>query len=133
MAAAAVQAHPEMSDRAIAAKVGVASNTVRAARQATEQDCPVEPRIGLDGKTRRVPTPKAPRDPLQIDPLDGLGGGPGHLVDTSVSTEPRQVKKNGTPSPRRSSPQVDIRQPHVLERVLSSTWCVVCVTDVYWV
>jgi hypothetical protein len=40
------------SDRAIADEIGVASNTVRRARQETSA---VEPRAGKDGKVRRLP------------------------------------------------------------------------------
>jgi hypothetical protein len=60
-AAAAIAANPNKSDRAIAAEIGVAPNTVRAARQATAQDCAVDERIGLDGKSRKLPQ-RAPRD-----------------------------------------------------------------------
>lgn len=79
VAAAAVRAHPEMSDRAIAKSVGVSQPTVSGARKATERNLSVdepsvvEPpkRIGLDGKERRVPSP-TPRiakfDPATSDP-----------------------------------------------------------------
>jgi hypothetical protein len=53
-AAAAIAAHPEMSDRAIAAEIGVHKNTVARAREATGPDGPVE-RVGLDGKVRKLP------------------------------------------------------------------------------
>jgi hypothetical protein len=50
----AVTHHPEKSDRAIAKEIGVAPNTVKAARpKSTAQNCTV--REGLDGKTRRMP------------------------------------------------------------------------------
>lgn len=57
-AAAAIAANPQMSDRAIAQQIGVSQPTVSRARRATETDVSVEdePRIGLDGKTRRLPT-----------------------------------------------------------------------------
>jgi hypothetical protein len=56
-AAAAVANNPEKSDRAIAADIGVAKNTVRAARQELVNTDQLEdgPRIGLDGKTRKLP------------------------------------------------------------------------------
>jgi hypothetical protein len=57
-AAEAVAANPQKSDRAIAAELGVSHPTVAKARdQATGNNLPVddEPRIGLDGKTRRMP------------------------------------------------------------------------------
>jgi hypothetical protein len=51
----AVVADPEKSDRAIAAAIGVAPNTVKAAR-ATVQNCAVGAvRIGRDGRTRGMP------------------------------------------------------------------------------
>jgi hypothetical protein len=45
------------SDRAIAEQIGVGKDTVRRARQSTGAYAPVddEPRIGLDGKARRMP------------------------------------------------------------------------------
>src|SRR5262249_2521660 len=64
-AAKAVAANPEKSDRALAAEIGVGSNTVRRARQSTAPSgavAPVDSRIGLDGKTRRMPK-KANDDP----------------------------------------------------------------------
>jgi hypothetical protein len=54
-AAKAVAAHPKLSDRAIAEKIGVAPNTVRKAR-ATAQTCAVEKRTGRDGKARKLPS-----------------------------------------------------------------------------
>jgi hypothetical protein len=54
----AVAAHPEMSDRAIAAEIGVTHPTVAEARkETTGNDFPVDKRTGLDGKKRRVPKP----------------------------------------------------------------------------
>jgi hypothetical protein len=54
-AAEAVKATPEKSDRAIAAEIGVDHKTVGAARkELTGENSPVE-RIGLDGKTRKMP------------------------------------------------------------------------------
>jgi hypothetical protein len=57
-AAAAVAANPNLSDRAIAKEIGVGKNTVLRARQElTGPDGPVDgtPRIGLDGRARRIP------------------------------------------------------------------------------
>jgi hypothetical protein len=55
-AAEAVAAHPEKSDRAIAADIGVSHTTVQQARQLAT-DLPVdEPRTGKDGKTRKLPS-----------------------------------------------------------------------------
>lgn len=51
----AVEANPEKSDRAIAAELGVGKDTVRRAREATGAHAPVDERIGLDGKVRRLP------------------------------------------------------------------------------
>lgn len=54
-AAAAIIINPEMSDRAIAAEIGVDHKTVGKARRATGESSPVEKRTGRDGKTRQVP------------------------------------------------------------------------------
>lgn len=71
-AAAAVAANPEKSDRAIAAELGVGSNTVRRAREATAPHGAVE-RIGLDGKVRKLPTRRIEEDdePSLEDEIDG--------------------------------------------------------------
>lgn len=60
-AAAAVAAHPEKSDRAIAADIGVGKNTVMRARQSDGPDGPPERRVGKDGK--RDPAKKP--DPIR--------------------------------------------------------------------
>ncbi len=54
-AARAVAAHPEKSDRAIAAAIGVDPKTVAKARKATAEKSAVAKRIGRDGKARRLP------------------------------------------------------------------------------
>jgi hypothetical protein len=55
-AAVAIKRHPEKSDRAIAAEIGVSKDTVRRARS-TGAKAPVESarRTGRDGKARRLP------------------------------------------------------------------------------
>jgi hypothetical protein len=58
-AAEAIAANPQMSDRAIAEELGVGVMTVgRARKKSTVPHGTVdtEPRVGLDGKTRRMPT-----------------------------------------------------------------------------
>ena len=60
-AAEAVKANPEKSDRAIAAEIGVSQPTVSKARkdlEATDKELSVDERIGLDGKTRKLPEKK---------------------------------------------------------------------------
>lgn len=54
LAKAMVQAHPEMSDRAIAKMIGAGNKTVSRQRATVSCDT-VQPRVGLDGKERRVP------------------------------------------------------------------------------
>jgi hypothetical protein len=54
-----VAANPGKSDRAIAAAAGVSRPTVAKARKATGKLLPVEKRVGKDGKTRRMPAPRA--------------------------------------------------------------------------
>lgn len=39
-------------------ELGVSDETVRRARKSTSTNVEVEPRIGLDGKVRKLPTPK---------------------------------------------------------------------------
>ena len=74
-AAEAVAAHPEKSNRAIADEIGASEATVRRARDATASgDAVAEPRIGRDGKARRLPSynPDAtalPPDPMQDEDL----------------------------------------------------------------
>jgi hypothetical protein len=65
-AAKAVAAHPEKSDRAIAAEIGVADRTVNRARKATATDVAVESRVGLDGKARKQPARK-PKKAIEAD------------------------------------------------------------------
>ncbi|WMT71327.1 hypothetical protein [Bradyrhizobium sp. Ash2021] len=54
-AAKAFEENPEMSDRAIAAKIGVAHPTVGEARKATGDNLPVAKRTGRDCKKRKPP------------------------------------------------------------------------------
>jgi hypothetical protein len=54
-AANAIAAHPNKSNRAIAAETGIAEVTIRRARSTASNDA-VEKRVGLDGKTRRMPS-----------------------------------------------------------------------------
>jgi hypothetical protein len=54
-AAKAVAENPEMSDRAIAAEIGVGPETVRRARKSTASHEAVGKRTGRDGKTRAMP------------------------------------------------------------------------------
>jgi hypothetical protein len=57
-AAEAISANPRLSDGAIAREIGVDHKTVGAARNfLTGEDSPVDgaPRVGLDGKQRRMP------------------------------------------------------------------------------
>lgn len=54
-AAEAIKANPQKSNRAIADEIGVSKDTVRKVRETTGDQSPVE-RVGLDGKTRKMPT-----------------------------------------------------------------------------
>lgn len=58
VARAAIAAHPQKSDRAIAEEIGVDHKTVAKARARTGDHSPVEKRIGKDGKARKMPEPK---------------------------------------------------------------------------
>lgn len=61
-AAAAIVAKPEKSNRAIADEIGVSHETVRRARESTATGVAVDERVGLDGKTRRMPQRAEPDD-----------------------------------------------------------------------
>src|SRR5262245_56064406 len=54
--------NPHKSDRAIAKEIGVNQSTVSRARKATDADASVEPRTGLDGKTRKQPAKRKPAE-----------------------------------------------------------------------
>lgn len=51
----AIEANPQKSNRAIAEDAGVSYETVRRARTDTDVSVDDEPRVGLDGKQRRMP------------------------------------------------------------------------------
>jgi hypothetical protein len=60
-AADAIAANPEKSDRRIAKEIGVSQPTVSKARkQSTDNSLSVDKRIGLDGKTRKLPEKISP-------------------------------------------------------------------------
>jgi hypothetical protein len=66
-AAEAIKANPQKSDRAIAADIGVSHTTVQEARKSTGNNLPVdEPRIGLDGKTRKMLKPDKDAGPKNL-------------------------------------------------------------------
>jgi hypothetical protein len=75
-AAQAVKANPEKSDRAIAEEIGVSPMTVNRAR-ATVPDVTVDERIGLDGKTRRMPRQA---DPVTVEAVKEVLDGIRHRV-----------------------------------------------------
>jgi hypothetical protein len=62
-AAEAIAANPEKSNRAIASETGISEPTIRRARDATASHDAVDERIGLDGKTRRMPVRQEIADP----------------------------------------------------------------------
>jgi hypothetical protein len=74
----AVKANPEKSNRAIAGELGVSKDTVRRAR--TGASAPVDKRVGLDGKTRRLPTRQEPEYEPGENEFDGDPAR--HLADT---------------------------------------------------
>ena len=55
MAARAIADNPDRSDRAIAKELGIGNKTVSRARATVSPDTVDEPRVGLDGKMRRLP------------------------------------------------------------------------------
>jgi hypothetical protein len=100
-AAAAIAANPNKSDRAIAAEIGVAPNTVRTARQATAQDCAVDERVGLDGKTRKLPQ-RAPRGFYAIPEGDAEPTAEDHenslLLRAATARELAEIEFHGRPT-----------------------------------
>jgi hypothetical protein len=55
-----VKAHPEKSDRVIAAELGINQSTVsRVRKRSTDAGASVEKRIGKDGKARKQPKPRS--------------------------------------------------------------------------
>jgi hypothetical protein len=63
LAAKAVAANPDKSDRTIAAEIGVGKDTVRRARKSVGANAPTEKRVGKDGKSykARKPTTRKPK------------------------------------------------------------------------
>jgi hypothetical protein len=61
----AIEANPEKSDRAIAAEIGSSPTTVGKVRDELSTGGQLEdgPRIGLDGKTRKMPAKKPEAEP----------------------------------------------------------------------
>ena len=55
----ALKRHPEMSDQAIADHCGVSRNMAFGVRRQHVKDLQVEKRVGVDGKTRKVPASRA--------------------------------------------------------------------------
>jgi hypothetical protein len=69
-AAEAVAAHPEKSNRALAKETGTSEATMRRARDATASMTQLdEPRTGLDGKRRKLPSYIPDPPPLIRDEL----------------------------------------------------------------
>jgi hypothetical protein len=62
----AIAANPRKSDRAIAADLGIGHATVSRARE-TVSGGTVEPRVGIDGKARRLPSRHEPDDDQPTD------------------------------------------------------------------
>ena len=86
-AAKAVAAHPEKSDRSIAAEIGVSAPTVGKARKATVKDFTVEPRVGLDGRVRHLPKTKQNDDDDEDMPTEAE-------AEESRVAEPDEIKSN---------------------------------------
>jgi hypothetical protein len=82
----AIAANPEKSDRAIAADIGVHHSTVQEARKQLAGDPPVE-RIGLDGKTRKMPARQAPEDvdeEIEVAPSGELATARRSVIDENI-------------------------------------------------
>lgn len=67
-AAEAIAANPHKSNRAIAEEAGLSEPTVRRARTASCDAVEDEPRVGLDGKQRRMPVRRAEDDEEEFRP-----------------------------------------------------------------
>jgi len=72
-AAAAIAKNPEKSNRAIAAELGIAPNSVKAARdRLDEQHCPPAKWVGKDGKSYPARMPvrqESDEDPTDDEPV----------------------------------------------------------------
>jgi hypothetical protein len=69
-AAEAVAANPELSDRAIAAEIGVDHKTVGAARKSVGEHSPPEKRVGKDGKRYKAKPAKRHKAAGPLDYID---------------------------------------------------------------
>ena len=73
-AAKAIAENPELSDRAIAEMTGIGHATVSRRRAATVSPETVEPRIGRDGKRRKMPAKREPSEILRDKYADDWSG-----------------------------------------------------------
>jgi hypothetical protein len=85
-AATALARSPEKSDRAIAKEEGINRRTVAKARNQLAHGAPVDTRVGLDGKARRMPQQHVSDDDEDNPPPDRR--------DTAVVADPKTVHKN---------------------------------------
>jgi hypothetical protein len=88
-AAAAVAKHPEKSDRAIAAALGVSDKTVAKARASTAEKSAVAKRVGRDGKARKRPAKLRLRIVQPPDEADRANAVMHILSDAMQEFEPR--------------------------------------------
>src|SRR5262245_43793775 len=72
-AAKAIAENPDLSDRAIAEKTGISHATVSRHRASTVSPETVEPRIGRDGKRRKMPAKRQPSQLRDEDADDWSG------------------------------------------------------------
>lgn len=69
-ASAAIAADRDKSDRAIAADLGIDHKTVGKARRSTGDYSPVDTRVGLDGKVRKMPRRSTKTKPEEVMPTE---------------------------------------------------------------
>jgi hypothetical protein len=95
-AAKAVAENPQKSDRAIAAETGVSHHTVAKARRSTGKQLPVDARLGLDGKVRRLPVakPKTAQEPCERGAITALTMLVGLFDEIQFEVPSRQARED---------------------------------------
>ena len=122
--------HPEKSNRAISADTGIPLETVRRARKTTDPFGSVAKRVGRDGKTRRMPTPKAKPDREQPTKTEIAAAasqtidiGPPLPLDVPISASVGTAKRNTASEPEEPEPTTAAAQidPKIDPKMLPKT------------
>jgi hypothetical protein len=84
-AAKAIEANPEMNDRAIADKTGIAPMTIRRARKSVLPNGKTDKRVGKDGKSYPATKPRlggTPSPPLKVPYDQNVHG---HVTEAEIA------------------------------------------------